>query len=197
MLTAPCSVTFPTLILAISIIWHERSIHTCQIQLALHRYALANLSVMFMGTSCQKVICLKFSVCHFPQNFNNISLTTFSHFLYIWYHVPIGIIPYLYVLRDNSLIIKCLHCQMERILDGGRRGRGESSGRAPVKPFLSVTFTLSPRAEAPILGHLMQKLSHWKRPWCWERLKAGGEGNKRGWDIWMASPTHWTCCCSC
>ena len=38
---------------------------------------------------------------------------------------------------------------MERILDGGRRGRGESSGRAPVKPFLS--FTLSPRAEAPIL----------------------------------------------
>ena len=38
---------------------------------------------------------------------------------------------------------------MERILDGGGRGRGESSGRAPVKPFLS--FTLSPRAEAPIL----------------------------------------------
>ena len=27
------------------------------------------------------------------------------------------------------------------------------------------------------------------RPWCWERLKAGGEGGNRGWDIWMASPT--------
>ena len=40
---------------------------------------------------------------------------------------------------------------MERILDGGGRGRGESSGRALMKPFLSVTFTLSPRAEAPIL----------------------------------------------
>ena len=40
-------------------------------------------------------------------------------------------------------------------------------------------------------GHLMQR-THWKRPWCWERLKAGGEGDKRGWDGWMASPTQWT-----
>ena len=24
-------------------------------------------------------------------------------------------------------------------------------------------------------GHLMEELTHWKRPWCWERLKAGGE----------------------
>ena len=28
--------------------------------------------------------------------------------------------------------------------------------------------------------------------WCWERLKAGGEGDDRGWDGWMASPTRWT-----
>ena len=41
-------------------------------------------------------------------------------------------------------------------------------------------------------GHLMQELTHWKRPWCWERLKAGGEGDDRGWDGWMASPTQWT-----
>ena len=32
----------------------------------------------------------------------------------------------------------------------------------------------------------------WKRPWCWERLKAGGEGDDRGWDGWMASRTQWT-----
>jgi len=31
-----------------------------------------------------------------------------------------------------------------------------------------------------------------KRPWCWERLKAGGEGDDRGWNGWMASPTQWT-----
>ena len=32
----------------------------------------------------------------------------------------------------------------------------------------------------------------WKRPWCWERLRAGGEEGDRGWDCWMASPTEWT-----
>ena len=32
-----------------------------------------------------------------------------------------------------------------------------------------------------------KELTHWKRPWCWERLKAGGEGDDRGWDGWMAS----------
>ena len=36
------------------------------------------------------------------------------------------------------------------------------------------------------------KLTHWKRPWCWEGLEAGGEGNDRGWDGWMASLTRWT-----
>ena len=37
-----------------------------------------------------------------------------------------------------------------------------------------------------------EELTHLKRPWCWERLKAGGEGDDRGWDGWMASPTQWT-----
>ena len=38
----------------------------------------------------------------------------------------------------------------------------------------------------------VEELTHWKRPWCWERLKAGGEGDDRGWDGWMASLTRWT-----
>ena len=37
-----------------------------------------------------------------------------------------------------------------------------------------------------------EELTHWKRTWCWERLKAGGEGDDRGWDDWMASLTRWT-----
>ena len=37
-----------------------------------------------------------------------------------------------------------------------------------------------------------EELTHWKRPGCWERLKSGGEGDDRGWDGWMASPTQWT-----
>ena len=33
--------------------------------------------------------------------------------------------------------------------------------------------------------------THWKRPCYWERLKAGGEEDDRGWGDWMASPTRW------
>ena len=37
-----------------------------------------------------------------------------------------------------------------------------------------------------------EERTHWKRPWCWERLKAGGEGDNRGWNGWMVSLTWWT-----
>ena len=37
-----------------------------------------------------------------------------------------------------------------------------------------------------------KELTHLKRSWCWERLKAGGEGDDRGWDGWMASLIRWT-----
>ena len=36
-----------------------------------------------------------------------------------------------------------------------------------------------------------EELTHWKRPWCWEGLWAGAEGDDRGWDGWMASLTRW------
>ena len=41
-------------------------------------------------------------------------------------------------------------------------------------------------------GHLMGRTDHWKRPWCWGRLKARGKGDNRGWDGWMGSLTLWT-----
>ena len=48
-------------------------------------------------------------------------------------------------------------------------------------------------AEAPILWPPdVKSQPHLKRPWCWERLKAGGEGHNRGWDDWMASPAQQT-----
>ena len=37
-----------------------------------------------------------------------------------------------------------------------------------------------------------KELTYWKRPWCWERLRAVGEGDDRRWDGWMASSTQWT-----
>ena len=40
-------------------------------------------------------------------------------------------------------------------------------------------------------GHLMRRVDSLERLWCWEGLGAG-EGDDRGWDGWMASPTQWT-----
>ena len=53
------------------------------------------------------------------------------------------------------------------------------------KPFLKTLYI---QFRAPYA----KGLTHWKRCWCWKRLKAGGEGDDRGWDDWMASPTGWT-----
>ena len=39
------------------------------------------------------------------------------------------------------------------------------------------------------LANRCEELTHLKRPWCWERLKVGGEGDDTGWDGWMTSPT--------
>ena len=66
----------------------------------------------------------------------------------------------------------------------------------PVHPKGSQSWKFTGRtdveAEAPILWPPDEKSWLWKRPCCWERLKAGGEGEDRGQDDWMASPTQWT-----
>ena len=43
-----------------------------------------------------------------------------------------------------------------------------------------------------ILATWWEELTHLKRPWCWERLRAGGDGDDRGWDGWMVPLTQQT-----
>ena len=67
----------------------------------------------------------------------------------------------------------------------------------PVHPKADQSWVFIGRidaeAETPILWpHHAKSWLIGKRPWCWERLGAGGEGDNRGWDGWMASPTRWT-----
>ena len=57
-----------------------------------------------------------------------------------------------------------------------------------ISPKYSLKGT-DAEAETPVL---QLKLTHLKRPWCWEKLKAGGEEDDRGWEGWMASLTSWT-----
>ena len=51
--------------------------------------------------------------------------------------------------------------------------------------FINVLLRVS-------LATWYEELTHWKRPWCWERFKAGREGDNRGLNGWKASPTQWT-----
>ena len=60
-----------------------------------------------------------------------------------------------------------------------RGQQGDQSILKEINPEYSLEGLL---LKLQYFGHLMWKLTHWKRLWCWERLRAGGEGGDRGWD---------------
>ena len=94
----------------------------------------------------------------------------------------------LYLLGLLLLIYLLLLITLESPLD--------CIGIKPVNPKQNQPWIFIGRtdaeAEAPILWPPDEEPTHWKRPWCWERLRTGREGDNREWDSWMASPTQWT-----
>ena len=60
----------------------------------------------------------------------------------------------------------------------------------PVNPKGNQTWIFIGKTDAEAEALILES-THWKRPWCWDRLRAGGEGDGKGWDGWMASPTEW------
>ena len=65
----------------------------------------------------------------------------------------------------------------------------------PVHPKGDQSWVFIGRTDAEAgtpntLATSCEELTHWKRPWFWEGLGAGGEGDSRGWEGWMASPTR-------
>ena len=62
----------------------------------------------------------------------------------------------------------------------------------PVHPKGNQSWVFTGRTDVEAETPWCKELTHLERPWCWERLKAGGEGDDRGWDGWVASPTQWT-----
>ena len=76
-----------------------------------------------------------------------------------------------------------------RVSWAGRRS--SQSILKEVSPGCSLK-RLTLKLKLQYFGHLMRRVTHLKRPWCWERLRAGGEGDNRGWDDWMTSLTRCT-----
>ena len=66
----------------------------------------------------------------------------------------------------------------------------------PVHPKGDQSWVFNGRtdveAESNTLATWRKELTNLKRPWCWEILRTGREGDDGGWDGWMASPTRWT-----
>ena len=70
--------------------------------------------------------------------------------------------------------------------------QGDQTSKSYRKPILNVHWRdWSWSWNSNTLATWCKELTHWKRPWCRERLKVGGEGEDRGWDGWMASLTQW------
>ena len=76
--------------------------------------------------------------------------------------------------RSKRLLISWLQWPRAVILEPPKIKSDTVSTASPLDPMI-----------------LVEELTHLKRPWCWERLRAGGEGDNRGWDGWMASLTQW------
>ena len=122
-----------------------------------------------------------------PKKANNI----------IW---PIRDIIPVVMCGCESWTIKKVECQrtdaFEQVLEKTLESPLDYREIKPVNPKGNQSWIFIGRtdakAEAPILWPPDQELTHWKSPWCWERLKAGGEGDNRGRDGWMASLSQWT-----
>ena len=72
----------------------------------------------------------------------------------------------------------------------------DSNEIQPVHPKGNQSWIFIGRTDVEMklqyFGYLMRRVDSFEKPWCWDGLGAGGEGDDRGWDGWMASPTWWT-----
>ena len=69
--------------------------------------------------------------------------------------------------------------------------RSNQSILKEISPWYSLEGLML-KLKLQYLATWCEELSHLKRPWCWERLRAGGKGDNRGGDCWMESLTQWT-----
>ena len=87
------------------------------------------------------------------------------------------------------------YCVSSETLLQGAKEYGIVSNQTSILKEISPGYSLEGlmlKLNSNTLAPWCKELTHLKRPWCWERLKAGGEGDDRGWDGWMASSAQWT-----
>ena len=123
---------------------------------------------------------------------NQIVIILHFHSLFLISHGPTHLNP-----PNNSVE---MHGTQKKARARNRMGaKTQPSGWLDLKLFYLLPESVvtiwglhlsPPRPCNPGLWFLLT--TNWKRPWCWEGLGAGGEGDDRGWDGWIASLTPWT-----
>ena len=78
-----------------------------------------------------------------------------------------------------------------RLLTVPCTARTSNQSTLKISPGISLEGMML-KLKLQYFGHLMRRVDSLKRLWCWEGLGAGGKGDDRGWDGWMASLTWWT-----
>ena len=84
-------------------------------------------------------------------------------------------------------------CFWSVVLENTLESPLDCKGIQPVHQEISPECSLEGlllKLKCQSFDHLMQWADYLQRPWCWERLRAGGKGDDRGWDGWLASLTH-------
>ena len=99
------------------------------------------------------------------------------------------------IYRCESWTIKKAECQRIDVFKlwwfPWTAGRSNQSILKEISPEYSLEGLML-KLKLQYFGHLMPRVNSLERPWCWERLRAGGEGGNRGWDGRMSSLTQWT-----
>ena len=99
----------------------------------------------------------------------------------------LGVFPYILI----SLHLKGGLISNIELIKGTSRSSYQAKSNANSSLYWLLEEIICSLAETPnTLATWCEELTHLERPWCWERLRAGGEGDDRGWDGWMTSPTQ-------
>ena len=98
------------------------------------------------------------------------------------------IYPSYLTLFQSEFLNVAIH---ENLLDCKEIQRVHSEGDQPWGFFGRNDAKAETPPHVKSLATSCEELTHWKRLWFWEGLGAGGEGEDRGWDGWMASRTRW------
>ena len=121
----------------------------------------------------------------FPTNMNSQSYNFSSSHVWMWELDH----------KESWAVKNC--CFWTVVLEKALESLLDCKDIQPVHPKGNQSWIFTGRtdteAETPIfLATWCKEPTHFKRPWCWERLKVGGEGDNREWHGWMASLTQWT-----